>query len=63
MAQNGPKIKNTQNLLKFGTCDILNTPISILVSKIIFIKHLPIAGPLIGPKMKNAQNLLKFDKN
>ena len=37
-AQTGPKIKSTQNLLKFGTFDISNMPISILMSKIIFIK-------------------------
>ena len=30
------KIKNAQNLLKFGKCDISNIPISILMSKIIF---------------------------
>ena len=30
------------------------------MSKIIFVKYLPIARPQIGPKIKNAQNLLKF---
>ena len=28
----GPKTKNAQNLLKFGTFDISNIPISILMS-------------------------------
>ena len=31
-----------------------------MMSKIIFVKYLPIARPQIGPKIKNAQNLLKF---
>ena len=34
----GPKIKSAQNLLKFGTFDISNIPILILVSKMIFSK-------------------------
>ena len=32
------KIKNAQDLLKFGTFDISNMPISIFMSKIIFMK-------------------------
>ena len=36
-----PKIKNAQNLLKFGTFDISNMLISILVPKMTFIKYLP----------------------
>ena len=36
--QIGPKIKNAQNLLKFGTIDISNIPISISMSKTIFTK-------------------------
>ena len=39
--QIGPKINYAQNLLKFGPFDISNMPISILISKIIFIKYLP----------------------
>ena len=40
-----PKIKNAQNLLKFGTFDISNMLISILVPKMTFIKYLrPITG-------------------
>ena len=48
-AKKVPKIKNAQNLLKFGTCDISNIPISIWMLQNIFIK-----------KIKSAQNLLKF---
>ena len=33
----GPKIKNAQDLLKFGILDISNIPISVLMPKIIFI--------------------------
>ena len=40
-----PKIKNAQNLLKFGTFDISNMLISILVPKMTFIKYLP---PITG---------------
>ena len=36
-----PKNKSAQNLLKFGTFDISNMPISTLMSKIIFMKYLP----------------------
>ena len=38
-AKIGPKIKKAQNLLKFGSFDISNIPISILISKIMFIKY------------------------
>ena len=38
-AKIGPKTKNAQNLLKFGTFDIPNMPISILMSKIIYMKY------------------------
>ena len=58
--QIGPKIKNVQNLLKSGTFDISNIPISILMSKIIPIKYLTPVRAQIGPKVKSAQNLLKF---
>ena len=37
----GPKMKNAYNSLKFGTLDTSNTPISILLSKIIPIRFLP----------------------
>ena len=51
-AQNGSKIKNTQNLLKFDICGISNIPILILMSKIIFIKYLPPVQPKLVPKLK-----------
>ena len=68
------KLKNAWNLLKFGTFDFSNMPISILMPKIIFMKHLPSVRPKLVPKlkmlnlvnialwikMKNAWNLLKF---
>ena len=40
-AQIGPKIKSAQNLLKFGTFNISNTAILMLVSKMVFMKYLP----------------------
>ena len=52
LGQNWSKIKSAQNLLKFGTLDIANMPISILMSKIIFMKHLPIVKPKLVPKSK-----------
>ena len=39
-AQIGPKIKSAQNLLKFGTFNISNMPIWMLVSKMVFMKYL-----------------------
>ena len=54
MAQNGPKIKNAQNLSKFGTSNISSKPISILMPKIIFEKYLQ--------PVKNAKDLLKIGK-
>ena len=50
--QNGPKIKNAQNILKFGTCDISNILISILMSKIFFMKYLPTVRLKLVPKLK-----------
>ena len=44
-AQIGTKIKNGQNLLKFGLIGISNISISILMSKIIFMKYLPSVRP------------------
>ena len=44
-AQIGPKIKNAQDLLKFGTIDISNISFSILISKIIFRKFLAPVRP------------------
>ena len=52
LGQNWSKIKSAQNLLKFGTLDIANMPISILMSKIIFMKHLRIVKPKLVPKSK-----------
>ena len=40
-----PKLKNAQSLLKFGTFNILNTHILILMAKIFFTKHLPPVRP------------------
>ena len=51
-AQNGPKIKNAQNLLEFRICDISNIPISILMSKIIFIEYILPVQPKMVPKSK-----------
>ena len=48
--QIGPKIKSTQNLLKFGITDISNILISILISKMIFVKYLPPVRPKLIPK-------------
>ena len=35
-----PKFKNAQNLSKFGRFDILDIPISILMSRMVFMKYL-----------------------
>ena len=45
-------MKNVQNLLKFGTFDISNIQISILMWKMIFIKYLSSVGPKLIPKLK-----------
>ena len=58
--QIGSKIKCAQNLLKFGTFDISNMSISILMWKMIFYQICANCSAQIGAKMKNAQNLLKF---
>ena len=50
--QVNPKIKNTQNLLKFGAFDISNIPVLVLISKILFIKYLPPGRPKLVPKLK-----------
>ena len=50
--QMGPKMKNAQDLLKFSKFDISNIPISILMSKIIFIKYLPPVRSRLVPKLK-----------
>ena len=47
-----PKIKNAQNLLKFGTFHISKIPVSILMSKIIFMKYLSPFRPKLVPKLK-----------
>ena len=52
LAKIGPKIKSTQNLLKFGTLEISNMPISILILKMIFIKYLPHVRPILVSKLK-----------
>ena len=53
-------MKNAQNLLKFGQIDISDMPISIFMSKMIFIKYLPPVNTNWS-KSKSVQNLLKFD--
>ena len=57
--QIGPKIKSAQNLLKFGTFDISNMPTLISMSKMIFMKYLPIFKPKLVQKLNSAQNSLK----
>ena len=62
-AQNSPQIKYAQSLLIFSPFDISNMSMSILMSKAIFIKHVPAVRPeleLLGPKIKSVQNLLKL---
>ena len=50
--QIGPKNKSAQDLLKFDTFDSSNMSISILMSKIIFIKPLQPVRPKLIPEMK-----------
>ena len=40
-----PKLKAPRFYSKLGTFDISTMPISILMSKLIFIKYLPAVGP------------------
>ena len=47
-----PKLKNVQNLLKFGTFDNSNMPISILIPKMIFKKYLPPIESKLVPKLR-----------
>ena len=39
------KLKNAQNSLELSTFDISNISISILISKMAFVKYLPAATP------------------
>ena len=50
--QIGSKMKNSQNLLKFSSFDVLNIPISILMSEITFIKYLRLVRRKLVPKLK-----------
>ena len=53
-----------QNLLEFGTTDISNISISIVMSKIIFIKYWPLVQSKLVPKLKMLRiywNLGTFD--
>ena len=50
--QIGPKSKSAQDLLKFDTFDISNMTISILMSKMIFIKYLPPVTPKFISELK-----------
>ena len=52
MAQIVPKTKSAQDLLKFGTFNISNMPISVLMLKNIFIKYLPPVRPKLVPRLK-----------
>ena len=52
LTQISPKIKNAQNLFKFGRFGILKTSISILLSKTIFIKFLTPVRPKLEPELK-----------
>ena len=49
-----PKLKKIRMEVNqnFGVFDILNMPISILMSKMIFMKYLPIVRPKLVPKSK-----------
>ena len=51
-SQISPKIKNAQNLSKFGTFDISNIPISVFMSKMVFIKYLPPVRPKLVLELK-----------
>ena len=53
LGSNWFQIKSAQNLLKFGTFDVSNVLISILMWKIIFMKYLPIVWPKEVTKSKN----------
>ena len=59
LAQIHPQIKSAQNLLKFGKFDISNMPISILMSKMIFMKYLPSVGPNWSQK-KNCSRFIEI---
>ena len=59
-AQIGPKIKNAENLLKFGTYDISKMPISIFISKIIFNNYLPPARPKLVPKLSDTSDISDY---
>ena len=48
----GPKMKRAQNLTKFGTFNISNMPILILMSKMTFMKYLPHVRPKFVPILK-----------
>ena len=45
-------MENAQNLLKLGRIDISNIPISILMSKMIFMKYLSPVTPKLASKLK-----------
>ena len=59
LTQIGPKIKSAQNLLKFGTFDISNMPIPILMSKMTLMKYLPPVRLKIFPKL----NMFRIYRN
>ena len=46
------KIESAQNLLKFGTFDISNMPVLILISKIYFFKYILHVRPKLAQKLK-----------
>ena len=51
-----PKIKNTQNLLKFGRFDISNIPISILMSKFDFYEIFTFCQDKLTSRLKFLRN-------
>ena len=53
----GPKLENAQNLLKFGTFGISNMPISILMSKMLFLSNI---YQLPGPNWSQNKKFLEF---
>ena len=54
------ELVTTQNLLKFDIFNILNKPISILMSKKTFIQYLPPPRPKSVPKSKMPRTYVNF---
>ena len=58
---NRPQIKSAKNLLKFGTFDISNMLISILMQKNFFYRIFANCLAQIGPKNENVQSCSKWN--